>query len=302
MENLTAAANDAARRGGVLLRQAAQRLSAAGIESGARDAEVLLGHAFDVGREQVIACADAPVDDRRARIYERLLLRRLEREPTAYITGAREFWSLVFHVTPDVLIPRPETELLVEIALELARRRGSGALLRILDLGTGSGAIAVALASELKNAEVLATDVSTRALALAQANAERNHVGKRIRFVEGDLFDAVPGRACYDFIVSNPPYIRSADIATLEPEVRRWEPRAALDGGADGLDFYRRIAARACDYLAPGGALLVEIGAGTGEIVERLFQAARGWGRISVYRDYAGRQRAVTARKIADAQ
>jgi release factor glutamine methyltransferase len=302
MENLTAAANDAGRRGGALLRQAVRRLSAAGIESGARDAEVLLAHALGVGREQVIARTDEPVDDRRAKTYEQLLLRRLEREPTAYITGAREFWSLVFHVTPDVLIPRPETELLVEIALELARQRGSGAPLRIVDVGTGSGAIAVALASELENAKVLATDVSAGALALARANAERNHVGKKIRFVEGDLFDAVPRRACYDFIVSNPPYIRSADIAALEPEVRRWEPRAALDGGADGLDFYRRITLRACDYLAPGGVLLVEIGAGTGEIVERLFQDAPGWGRICVYKDYAGRQRAVTACKIAGAQ
>jgi release factor glutamine methyltransferase len=159
MESLTAATIDTERRAGGILREAARRLIAAGIESGALDAEVLLGHALGIGRAQLIACVNEWIDDRQAQVYERLLSRRIGREPAAYLTGVREFWSLALQVNPDVLIPRPETELLVEIALELARRHNLPEPLRILDLGTGSGAIAIALASELAHAELFATDI-----------------------------------------------------------------------------------------------------------------------------------------------
>jgi release factor glutamine methyltransferase len=303
MENLTAAQTDAsASRIGILLRQSARRLTAAGIDSGARDAEVLLGHALGVGREQLIARADESIEDRQARAYEQLLLRRLAREPVAYITGVREFWSLGLRVTPDVLIPRPETELLVEIALDIVRQRQSDAPLRIMDIGTGSGAIAVALASELGNAELFATDISTRALPVARINADRHLVADRIHFVQGDLFDALPADACFDVIVSNPPYVCRTEIAALAPEVSRWEPRLALDGGADGLDFYRRIAALAFERLSSGGALLVEIGDGAGETVKQIFQDAADWRGISISNDYAGRQRVMKAHKIFAAQ
>ena len=299
MENLTAARTDAyPNRVGTLLRQSARRLTAAGVDSGSRDAEVLLGHTLGVGRERLIARGDELIEDHQARAYEQLLLRRLAREPVAYITGVREFWSLALQVTPDVLIPRPETELLVETVVEPARQRQVDAPLRIMDIGTGSGAIAVALASELGNAEVLATDISTRALAVARINAERHLVADRVRFVEGDLLDALPRGVCFDVIVSNPPYIRRTEIAALAPEVSRWEPRLALDGGTDGLDFYRRIAAQAFDRLAPSGVLLAEIGDGAGETVKQIFRNAAGWRGISILLDYAGCQRVVKAGKM----
>ncbi|MGH7853379.1 MAG: peptide chain release factor N(5)-glutamine methyltransferase [Candidatus Binatia bacterium] len=280
-----------------VLRQAAQRLISCGIESGALDAEILLGHVLGMGREQIVVAANTPLNDTDGRAYEGLLSRRLRREPTSYITGRREFWSLDLHVTRDVLIPRPETELLVEIALTLAK--GSARARRIIDLGTGSGAIAVALASELTNAEIVATDVSAEALAVAAGNAVLNGVNGRIRFALGDLFEPIQPEQPVDLIVSNPPYIRRSDIDTLEPEVSRWEPRGALDGGLDGLEYYRRIAAHAFRYLAPDGALAVEIGASTGQAVAALFQDTPACAAVSIYNDYTGMERVVVARKAA---
>jgi len=297
MEDQTAAATEAPVRVSAFLRSAAQRLVSEGIESAALDAEVLLGHVLGFSREQILVAANTPVDDVQRRTYEHLLSRRLRREPMAYITCKREFWSLDFQVSPDVLIPRPETELLVEIALTLAK--GSGRAPRIVDLGTGSGAIAVALASELTGAEVIATDVSAEALAVAQRNAVRNGVAGRIRFVQGDLFAALEPNQRFDLIVSNPPYIRRSDIDTLMPEVSRWEPRGALDGGWDGLDYYRRIAAQGVRYLAPDGALAVEIGAGMGQAVASLFHDAAPCAAVNTYNDHAGIERVVAARKVA---
>lgn len=298
MENQTTAASEApVRRVSALLRSATRRLISRGIKSGALDAEILLGHVLGAAREQLVIAANAPLDDADAWAYENLLLRRLEREPTAYITGKREFWSLDFHVTPDVLIPRPETELLVEIVLTLAKQ--SPPAPRIVDLGTGSGAVAVALASELTSAEIIATDVSAEALAVAARNAVRNDLAGRIRFVQGDLFAALEPEQRVDLIVSNPPYIRRSDIDTLEPEVSRWEPRGALDGGWDGLDYYRRIAAQAFRYLAPNGALAVEIGAGMGQAVAALFQDAAECAGVNVYNDYCCIERVVVARQAA---
>lgn len=298
MEDQTTAATEApVRRVSAVLRQAAQRLISRGIESGSLDAEILLGHVLGAGREQIVVAANAPLDDADAWTYENLLSRRLRREPTAYITGKREFWSLDFHVTPDVLIPRPETELLVEIALRLAKE--SARAPRIIDLGTGSGAIAVALASELTSAEIIATDISAEALAVAARNAVRNGVAERIRFVQGDLFAALEREKPVDLIVSNPPYIRRSEIDMLVPEVSRWEPRGALDGGWDGLDYYRRIAAHGFRYLAPHGALAVEIGAGMGRAVAALFQDAAECAGVNTYNDYAGIERVVVARKSA---
>ncbi len=299
MENQTTEATETpVRQVSAVLRHAARRLSAHDIESGPLDSEVLLGHVLGLTREQLIVAADVRLGDKQLHVYENLLWRRLEREPAAYITGKREFWSLDFHVTRDVLIPRPETELLVEIALRLAAEARSAKPLRIIDLGTGSGAIAVALASELANAEICASDISHNALGVAKDNAVRNQVADKIKFVQGDLFDAEAMPECIDLIVSNPPYIRRAAIDALEPEVSRWEPRGALDGGFDGLDYYRRIAARACDYLAPNGAVIVEIGAGTGQAVARLFQDAVAC-EVQIHNDYGGNDRVVVARKSA---
>jgi release factor glutamine methyltransferase len=299
MENRTTAATEPARQVSTVLRHAARRLISAGIASGPLDAEVLLGHVLSVSREQIVLAANTVLDDAQLRAYERLLSRRLDREPAAYITGRREFWSLDFPVTPDVLIPRPETEVLVEIAVELAIELRSCAPLRIVDLGTGSGAIAVALATELVSAEIWATDISAAVLAVAKDSAARNHVAGKIKFVEGDLFEALEMSEQFDLIISNPPYIRSADIDRLEPEVSRWEPRGALDGGLDGLEYYRRIAAQAFHYLAPSGVLTVEIGAGMGKAVAALLKNSAGCAEVNIHSDYAGKQRVVVARKIA---
>jgi release factor glutamine methyltransferase len=300
MENQATEATKAPRRRvSAVLRQAALRLISGGVESGALDAELILGHVLGITREQIVVVANTPLDDAHWRAYEGLLLRRLKREPAAYITGRREFWSLDFHVTPDVLIPRPETELLVEIALGLGGEFSSRAL-RIVDVGTGSGAIAVALASQLAGAEIFATDISAAALVVAKGNAVRNHVAGKIQFVQGDLFRPLRMDSQLDLIVSNPPYVRRDDIDALEAEVSRWEPRAALDGGLDGLDYYRRIAAQAFHYLAPNGAVAVEIGAGTGEAVAALFKDAAECAGVKIHKDYAGHDRVLVARKIAE--
>ena len=300
MENQTTEASEGpARQVSAVLREAAWSLISRGIESGRLDSEVLLGHVLGLTREQLIVAADVRLGDKELRFYESLLSRRLEREPTAYITGKREFWSLDFHVTPDVLIPRPETELLVEIALRLAAEARSAKPLRIIDLGTGSGAIAVALARGLAAAEILASDISFLALAVAKDNAVRNHVAGTIKFVPGDLFEAIQTDQLIDLIVSNPPYIRRADMDMLEPEVSRWEPRGALDGGLDGLDYYRRIAAQAFDHLTENGAVAVETGAGMGKSVAQLFQNAAACADVQIHKDYAGNDRVVVARKTA---
>jgi release factor glutamine methyltransferase len=284
-----------------LLRQTlavgAQKLLHAGIDTARLDAEVLMGHVLRLTREQLLASADFLLSEIHIRRYRELLRRRLEREPIAYITGRQEFWSSEFRVLPDVLIPRPETERLVEISLALARELPKTSSLRVLDIGTGSGAIAISLAKELPSAVIWAIDVSPAALEIARRNATGNGVSARIRFFHGDLFEAIrefTGR--FSLIVSNPPYIRSAKIETLEPEVSRWEPRAALDGGADGLDFYRRIARQARDYLAPNGAVAVEVGVDMGKEVSRLFTAAGCYTGVAIFQDYAGRDRVVTAR------
>ena len=299
MENQTNETTDPALRSvSAVLRQAAQRLISCGIESGALDAEILLAHALGIAREQLVAALRSPVDDRNLRTFESLLSRRIKREPTAYITGRREFWSLDFRVTPGVLIPRPETELLVETVLELATEWRSAGAPRILELGTGSGVIAVALASELKSAEIVATDISAEALAVARGNAVRNDVAGRIKFVEGDLFEPLAGEPRVDFIVFNPPYIRHADIIGLEPEISRWEPRGALDGGVDGLDYYRRTAANAGHHLSAQGVVAVEVGAGMGSAVAEFFHEAE-YSSVSIADDYAGRDRVVVARRAS---
>jgi release factor glutamine methyltransferase len=232
-----------------------------------------------------------------ARGFEALLQRRLAREPVAYITGTQEFWSLDFTVTPAVLIPRPDTERLVEVALLQTGKFPGATPLRILDLCAGSGAVAVSLACELPSAQIYATDISAAALAIARGNAAAHQAAARVQFFIGDLFDALVPRpeAGFDLIVSNPPYVRRDEIVTLAPEVSRWEPRAALDGGVDGLDFYRRIAAIAADYLAPQGALALEIGADMASEVSAICADTGRYREIEAFQDYAGRDRVILA-------
>jgi release factor glutamine methyltransferase len=300
MENPTAEATEApATKAPALVRAAAWRLTSSGIDTGLLDAEVLLAHVLGVRRENLLMDAGTPIDDAQMRAYERLIARRLEREPTAYITGKREFWSVDIQVTRDVLIPRPETELLVEVSLAVVAQGRFTEPVKILDLGTGSGAVAVAFATELGGAKIVATDISAAALAVAAGNAMSNGVAGRIRFIQGDLFDALDKPERFDLIVSNPPYIRRADIDGLERDVSLWEPRGALDGGVDGLDYYRRIAAQIRSYLAPHGAAVVETGAGMGAAVAAIFKQRADGAEVELHKDYAGNERAVVVRLVS---
>ena len=281
--------------------QAAQMLARAGSESAALDAEVLLGHALAMTREQLIVMADSPLGAEPAERFQSLLARRIKREPVAYIVGRQEFWSLDFQVTRDVLIPRPETERLIEVALLLAAQSRSDKPLRVLDIGTGSGVIAVSIAKELPSARIFATDIFPSALAIARRNAMLNGVIERIVFWCGDLYAAIADqKAQFDLIVTNPPYIRRAEIATLKPEVSQWEPSAALDGGADGFDFYRRIAAQAGQFLAPKGTIALEIASGMGAEVLPILIQARPFQYVKIVHDYAGRERVAVARFATD--
>ena len=283
-------------------RAGAEYLRKAGIDSARLDAEVLLRHVLGVAKAEFYLGLDLALDAAAEREFHKLLSRRVGREPVAYITGHKEFWSLDFVVTPAVLIPRPETELLVERALQLGTRLPRMTALRILDIGTGSGAVAVSLAKELPLARVCAVDISAGAIEVARVNARRHGVGDRVEFFCGDLFDPVAEqRQGFVLIVANPPYIRSGDLAGLAPEIRAWEPIPALEGGVDGLLYYRRIVAVAGDYVTTGGSVLLELGDGMGEAVAQLFADAGGFEPAQVYRDYAGKERVIAAAKISAA-
>jgi release factor glutamine methyltransferase len=297
---LTIVSRDESQRLRQVLSDAEQRLSLAGIDTARLDAEVLLGDVLALAREQLLARSELPLTKAQIRQYNELLRRRLMREPLAYITGRREFWSLEFDVSADVLIPRPETERLVEVALALVQELPCAEALQVLDIGTGSGAIAISLAKEIPSSVVSAIDVSSGALKVARANAARHEVTDRVHFFHGDLFEQLGGCAGrFDLIVANPPYIRSADIDGLEPEVSSWEPRRALDGGADGLDLYRRIARGAHDYMTRDGVIAMEVGATTGEEVASLFAELGTYTGLTIFPDYAGRDRVVVARRNA---
>ena len=247
--------------------EAARRLAGAGIDAGdaAFDAEVLARHALGWDRATYLARWREPAPPGFEDRFEPLVARRRGREPVARIVGRREFWGLDFEVTPAVLVPRPESELLVETAL--ARLGGRAARWEIADVGTGSGCLAIALARELPRARVTATDVSPDALAVARRNAARHGAADRVTFHRTDLLDGLPGP--FDLIVSNPPYVPDEVVATLAPEVRDHDPAAALRGGPDGLDTVRRLVAAAADRLRPGGWLMMEVGAGqSGNVAE----------------------------------
>lgn len=250
-----------------------QSFRLAGIEDPQIDARILIGHALRLGRAQLMAHGDRVLEAREAAAIAALAARRLKHEPVARILGRKEFWNLTLDVGPDVLVPRPETETVVEAALDFVVRGGLRLeKLRILDIGTGTGALLLALLQELPNATGVGTDISEAALAIARGNAERNGLAARCSFVACNIADGVSGR--FDIVVSNPPYIPRAEIETLEPDVRDYDPRLALDGGADGLDAYRAIAAEARRLLGPGARLFVELGAGQESAVHALFSAA----------------------------
>ena len=248
----------------------AQAFRTAGIEDADVDARLLVGHALHLDRARLIAQSDRILEAREINVISALAARRLKREPVSRILGQKEFWSIALAITPDVLVPRPETETVVEGALDFVVRGGLRMeKLRILDIGTGSGALLLALLRELPNATGTGTDISTGALKVARENAARCGVEGRCTFVVCDIASVVEGP--FDLLVSNPPYIAHDEITSLAPEVKNYDPTVALDGGDDGLAAYRAIAADAKRLLAPGARMFVELGAGQEAAVRDLF-------------------------------
>jgi release factor glutamine methyltransferase len=280
------------------LREAMGRLEAAKVPSHGLAAELLLMHALGCDRAWLYSHPEAAIDGEALQEFFELIARRTQGVPTQYLTGKQEFWGLEFEVTPAVLIPRPETEHLVEVAMERLGENRRRENLRIADVGTGSGCIAVAMAQEFKSAEILATDISGAALDVARRNVERHGVSKRIRFVECDLLgSAAKEGEQFDLIVSNPPYVASGDEPQLQKEVREHEPREALFAGAEGAEVYARLIAEAAKCLRGEGVLAVEVGYGASERVWSLFDGAR-WKDIRVTKDLAGIPRVISTTRV----
>jgi len=282
----------AARRG--IIRE----LKPAGTESPELTADLLIGFVIERDRVFVLSHPEYPLDDDSRGRLDCLTARRARGEPLQYLTGEREFYGRVFHVTPDVLIPRPETEFLVETAVGLIRksRKRFPSAIRLADVGTGSGCIAVSMLCEIPDAFCCAMDCSFPALTMAAKNARRHGVGGRMTRLCGDLLTAVVQRECFDLILSNPPYIARMDYNNLPFEVREFEPGLALFGGDDGLEIYRRLIPASFERLSAGGRLILELGAGQADEV-KLLTAKEGFLTETVIKDLQGIPRCLVARK-----
>ena len=277
---------------GRILKWTEQYFKEKGIESPRLDAEVLLSHIL--GRERIYLYVhfDEPLEPAELARYREAIKQRVQRVPVAYIIGEKEFMGLTFKVTADTLVPRPDTEILVQAAVERLRARGDAP--RFADIGTGSGAICLSILHFLPKAQADTVDISPAARAVAEENAAALGASDRVTFHTGDLLAPLAGQ-CYDAILSNPPYIPDGDIAALAPEVRLKEPRTALAGGKDGLDFYRRLTADAPAHLKDGGFLAVEVGIHQAAPVAAL--AVPAFSRTEILKDYAGIERVVIAWK-----
>ncbi len=283
---------------GGLIRWTQEFFAGRGLDSARLEAEILLAHTLGLQRIELYTNFDRPVTETERADFRGLVRRRAERCPTAYLTGVRGFMSLEFRVTPDVLIPRPDTEHLVEAVLERVASKQSKPL--IADIGTGSGCICIALAARLPDARFIATDISEAALAVAGENAQRHGVEDRIKFVRGDMLKPLKAEAPagkIDFILSNPPYISEEEWPGLMPEVREHEPRQALLAEGDPLRYYSAIAEGAEALLAPGGCLIFEVGAGRAAAVTEICKEKLTHCDVSVVKDYAGIERIVIAEK-----
>ncbi len=280
------------------INSAALKLEKAGITSARLDAEVLLCHTLGKDRAWLLAHMPESMGKRSGTDFEKAVKRRARREPLQYITGMQEFWGLEFRVTPDVLIPRPETELIIESALAALKKGSRPAT--IIDLCTGSGCIAVSLAKESPSVRVFATDKSAKALAVARQNASANGVADLIRFCEGDLFDPlekldIEGQV--ELIVSNPPYVPSGDFGSLQPEVRDYEPSLALFAGPDGTELHRRIISVAPRFLKDNGTLIMEMGLGQSAKLAQIVEKQGSYRAVDVLKDLAGIERVMVAQK-----
>ncbi|BAS28929.1 peptide chain release factor N(5)-glutamine methyltransferase [Limnochorda pilosa] len=277
-----------------LLRLATGYLREKGVEQPRLDAEVLLAHVLKTERIMLYVHHDRPLEPEEVTAYRALVARRGRREPAPYLTGEKEFHGLPFRVTPAVLVPRPETEHLVAVALAFA---GDGAW-HGFDVGTGSGVLAVTLAVRCPQARLVASDLSPEALAVARENAQRHGVDDRVELVEGDLWAGREPRGAWDLVISNPPYLTAQEMAGLPPEVR-WEPQLALDGGPDGLAVIRRLAAEAWAHLRPGGLLAFEIGASQAAACLELLENTGHYRDARVTHDHAGLPRVVSCLRAA---
>jgi release factor glutamine methyltransferase len=272
-----------------VLRWTAARFTERGVPTPRLDAELLAAHAFGLSRVQLYTQFDRPLEAAELSTFRALVKRRQAGEPVAYLTGHKEFWSLDLAVGPQVLVPRPDTETLIEEALA---RLPPGRPARVADVGTGSGAIALALARERPEISVFASDLSAKALAVAQGNAER--LGLAVTFVEGDLLAPLFPHGPFDLVAANLPYVPTAEIPNLAPEVRA-EPLEALDGGPDGLDLLRRLITGVSSVLLPGGSVVLEVGAGQAPATVA-YCARAGLVEVCTRRDLAGIERVVAAR------
>ena len=278
-----------------MLSRLEEQFAGAGVDAPGLDARLVLAMVLGCDRAHLHAYPEKVVPAEALAQVEALAQRRIQREPMAYILGEREFWSMSFLVSPDVLIPRPESELLVERAVALL---GKGRENRVLDLCAGSGAVGLAIARELAEARVTLLDVCPGALGVARRNAKKFGLGGRTRFLASDLFDALAGGEKFDLIASNPPYVASGELVDLMPEVASFEPRIALDGGADGMDLIRRIIEEAPQYLLGGGFLLIEMDPRQMAVAEAL-SAEQGNYRVARCRtDLAGRERVLELQRV----
>jgi release factor glutamine methyltransferase len=281
-----------------LLRSAVIALEAAGIESAQLDAELLLAHILGLSRTQLYAQLDRALETQAEEGFRELVSRRTGREPVAYILGHKEFYGLDFQVDRRVLIPRPETETLLEVALTIARQRG---LELMAEVGVGSGAIAVALAVNLPEVQIYAIDSSSDALEVAAENCRRHDVSDRVYLLQGDILSPLPEPV--ELIVANLPYVSTAELCTLAPEITQYEPVGALDGGPDGLDQIRRLVEQAGPCLEPAGLLCLEIGATQALAVNELLRSQFPEAAVALVRDLAGLDRVVvtsTGERAAD--
>lgn len=285
---------------GSVLRHTREILASFGIPEPEADTQVLMAHVLEMDRLKLFLNLDRILTAEEEERLAALIQERSKRRPLQYILGEQEFWSLPFKVTPGVLIPRPETEVLVEAVLDVFKTREFTTINpRVLDLCTGSGVLAIVLALELPGADIYAADLSGAALSVARENAERHNVLDSITFLHGDLFAPLAGQQLlFDLIVSNPPYVPANQLMTLWPEVRDYEPRTALDGGPDGLDMIRKIIRQAVAYLRVGGWLFMEIGDGQGAAILSELEGCEVYGRVALVKDYCGVDRIVKAQRV----